>query len=83
MTKYKSNRKKKKRLEGIRSYSVVAICFIGSILPASVLNAFRRGSLLSSSQQPPPSNEKQNRNRQRERFALDGQINDKVKMKGE
>jgi len=31
--------------------------FIGSILPASVLNAFRRGSLLSSSQQPPPTEE--------------------------
>jgi len=35
----------KKKFQGENSYSVVAIRFIGSILPATVLNSFRRGSL--------------------------------------
>jgi len=48
--------KEKKKWRGLQLLSG-GNWFIGSILPASVLNAFRRGSLLSSSQQPPPTEE--------------------------
>jgi len=57
LSKTKSrNSERKKKWRGLQLLSG-GNWFIGSILPASVLNAFRRGSLLSSSQQPPPTEE--------------------------
>jgi len=57
LSKTKSrNSERKKKWRGLQLLSG-GNRFIGSILPASVLNAFRRGSLLSSSQQPPPTEE--------------------------
>jgi hypothetical protein len=53
--------------------------FIGSILPASVLNAFRRGSLLSSSQQPPPTEETKKKSLDDKIRAKNRQINTRTK----